>query len=163
MLHFPKLQWIWSPSPAYTARLFRRLKRNRFEPDLENARSAGQVDLANEVGVNVRAVEVLRSCPGITAKNIYKVITNYYHYVSGIVMVYYLHFGEVLEIIATDTGVAMDIIRCKECFPLSIKMFFVVIHCFCESCFWLINIASMLLGTESRRLVCGACWRKGRL
>ena len=50
------------------------LKQNRYEPDIENAKNAGEIDLADQQGVNTRAFDVLRSCPGITGKNIVNVL-----------------------------------------------------------------------------------------
>ena len=61
MLHFPKLHWVWSPSPNYTAKFFRKLKQNRFEPDVDSALKADRsLDAENSKGLNQRAVDVLR-------------------------------------------------------------------------------------------------------
>lgn len=63
---FPRLSILWSSSPFETARLFRELKANQNEPDVEFALTAGMNDTNNGSGFNEDAIKLLRLIPGIT-------------------------------------------------------------------------------------------------
>merc|ERR1712194_889109 len=68
VLHFPKLRWIWSPSQAFTASIFLKLKENRYQPDPVAAAQCGSGDPAR---TNSAALDVLRKLPGVTPRNLY--------------------------------------------------------------------------------------------
>ncbi|KAI0321403.1 hypothetical protein OF83DRAFT_1168456 [Amylostereum chailletii] len=69
-LTFPRVRIIWSSSPYATADIFNDLKSNNFEPDYKAAVAIGaEEDPEAGAGVNGSAEELLRSIPGITAKN----------------------------------------------------------------------------------------------
>jgi DNA excision repair protein ERCC-4 len=69
-LTFPRVRIIWSSSPYATAEIFNDLKLHNSEPDPSKAISVGAEDDADVgAGVNATAEELLRSLPGITAKN----------------------------------------------------------------------------------------------
>ncbi|KZV76813.1 hypothetical protein PENSPDRAFT_645911 [Peniophora sp. CONT] len=69
-LSFPRVRIIWSSSPYATADIFNDLKSNQFEPDYKAAVAIGaEEDPDAGAGVNSAAEEVLRTIPGITAKN----------------------------------------------------------------------------------------------
>ncbi|GKY98760.1 hypothetical protein MPSEU_000832300 [Mayamaea pseudoterrestris] len=79
-IHFPRLRILWSRSPHDTLKLFRKLKRNHEEPDLERALQVGRSDsieslLESKQGdgsidesdeINEAARNVLLSLPGVT-------------------------------------------------------------------------------------------------
>jgi len=84
VLHFPLLRFIWSPSQAYTADIFLKLKEGRYQPDpvaaaKVNARGLAVEDEAEEnpegqtkakmPRTNNAAMDVLRKLPGVTARN----------------------------------------------------------------------------------------------
>lgn len=70
-LSFPRLRILWSSSPYASADIFGDLKSGNVEPDLSRAISLGAEDDADAgAGVNTAAEELLRSLPGITAKNV---------------------------------------------------------------------------------------------
>ncbi|KAJ3996766.1 hypothetical protein F5050DRAFT_1757129 [Lentinula boryana] len=70
-LSFPRLRIIWSSSPYATADIFNDLKKDRAEPDPGKAVATGaEEDPEAGAGVNAAAEELLRSFPGITAKNV---------------------------------------------------------------------------------------------
>ncbi|KAJ3745631.1 hypothetical protein DFH05DRAFT_1610736, partial [Lentinula detonsa] len=70
-LSFPRLRIIWSSSPYATADIFNDLKKDRAEPDPVKAVATGaEEDPEAGAGVNAAAEELLRSFPGITAKNV---------------------------------------------------------------------------------------------
>ncbi|KIM71372.1 hypothetical protein PILCRDRAFT_830383 [Piloderma croceum F 1598] len=74
-LSFPRVRIIWSSSPFATAEIFNDLKLNNPEPDPSQAIAIGaEQDPDAGAGVNAAAEELLRSLPGITAKNIKHVI-----------------------------------------------------------------------------------------
>lgn len=76
LLHYPKLKIIWSSGPHHTSEIFAQIKRNREEPNSEQAR---QIGLQNGDDVdrfeNDTAIEMLQSIPGINYSN-YTVIIN---------------------------------------------------------------------------------------
>lgn len=78
-ISFPRLRTIWSSSPYQTVDIFRDLKENREEPDLDKAVSVGVDEAASEgtgeAGMAFAPQEVLRTLPGITTTN--------YRYVMG--------------------------------------------------------------------------------
>lgn len=78
---FPRLSILWSSSPFETARLFRELKDNQNEPDIEFAITAGMNDANSGSAFNEDALKFLRLIPGITDANslliIHKVDTLY--------------------------------------------------------------------------------------
>ncbi|KAF9030370.1 hypothetical protein BDZ89DRAFT_1159420 [Hymenopellis radicata] len=70
-LTFPRVRIIWSSSPYATAEIFKDLKLERAEPDPTKAIATGaEEDPEAGAGVNAAAEELLRSLPGITAKNV---------------------------------------------------------------------------------------------
>ncbi|KAJ7591596.1 hypothetical protein C8J56DRAFT_935948 [Mycena floridula] len=70
-LTFPRVRIIWSSSPYATAEIFNDLKADRAEPDPTKAITIGaEEDPDAGAGVNAAAEELLRSLPGITAKNV---------------------------------------------------------------------------------------------
>ncbi|XP_058116302.1 DNA repair endonuclease XPF [Anopheles ziemanni] len=82
-IHFPKLRLVWSPSPYSTAQLFEELKQGKAEPDPEVAVRLGsdetagdEQDMAADTGLllNVDVQEFLTKLPGITARNVGKIM-----------------------------------------------------------------------------------------
>ncbi|KAK0189016.1 hypothetical protein F5146DRAFT_1057602 [Armillaria mellea] len=70
-LTFPRVRIIWSSSPYATADIFKDLKMDRAEPDPAKAIAIGaEEDPDAGAGINAAAEELLRSLPGITAKNV---------------------------------------------------------------------------------------------
>lgn len=70
-LTFPRVRIIWSSSPYATADIFKDLKMDRAEPDSAKAIAIGaEEDPDAGAGINAAAEELLRSLPGITAKNV---------------------------------------------------------------------------------------------
>ncbi|KAG7444880.1 uncharacterized protein BT62DRAFT_981292 [Guyanagaster necrorhizus] len=70
-LTFPRVRIIWSSSPYATAEIFKDLKMDRAEPDPAKAIAIGaEEDPDSVAGINAAAEELLRSLPGISAKNI---------------------------------------------------------------------------------------------
>ncbi|KAJ3818096.1 hypothetical protein F5880DRAFT_1491929 [Lentinula raphanica] len=75
-LSFPRLRIIWSSSPYATTDIFNDLKKDRAEPDPVKAVATGaEEDPEAGAGVNAAAEELLRSFPGITAKNVKHVMS----------------------------------------------------------------------------------------
>ena len=84
-LHFPKLRILWSRSPHETLRLFKTLKENHDEPDIEKAIEIGSnesldallgmdqsqeaEDGEEENEINEAARDMLLRLPGITVQN----------------------------------------------------------------------------------------------
>lgn len=95
-LSFPRLRIVWSSSPYSTAEIFNDLKANHPEPDASRAVAIGADDDPEVgAGVNQAAEELLRSLPGVTAKNV--------KYVMGRV-------GSVREFCALDLPYMQDIL-----------------------------------------------------
>ncbi|KIY50070.1 hypothetical protein FISHEDRAFT_57787 [Fistulina hepatica ATCC 64428] len=70
-LTFPRVRIIWSSSPHATAEIFNDLKKNNVEPDAARAISVGaEEDPEAGAGINAAAEDLLRTLPGITAKNL---------------------------------------------------------------------------------------------
>lgn len=69
-LTFPRVRIIWSSSPFATADIFGDLKADAPEPDPARAVAIGAEDDPDAgAGVNAAAEELLRTLPGVTAKN----------------------------------------------------------------------------------------------
>lgn len=70
-LSFPRLRILWSSSPYASADMFRDLKQNNSEPDAAKAIAVGAEEDPNAgEGINQVAEELLRTLPGINAKNV---------------------------------------------------------------------------------------------
>lgn len=70
-LTFPRVRIIWSSSPYVTAEIFADLKNNIAQPDPKKAALVGAEDEGlDSTGTNAAAEDLLRSLPGITAKNV---------------------------------------------------------------------------------------------
>ena len=69
-LTFLKLRIIWSPNPNRTAEIFRDLKQDEEEPDVEVARSHG-VETQGKIDsvYNITPVDILLALPGVNANN----------------------------------------------------------------------------------------------
>ncbi|KAK3237889.1 hypothetical protein CYMTET_52064, partial [Cymbomonas tetramitiformis] len=79
-LHFPRLRIVWSRSLHDTAAIFRSLKSNQEEPQVQAAMEVGApIDgrdaAADDACTNQAAVELLRRLPGVTEKNFRAVLT----------------------------------------------------------------------------------------
>lgn len=76
LLHFPRVRIIWASSPYATVEIFQELKQANPEPDPVKAISVGAEDDAElGAGINSAAEELLRSLPGVTAKNVHYVMS----------------------------------------------------------------------------------------
>ncbi|KIJ56197.1 hypothetical protein M422DRAFT_198890 [Sphaerobolus stellatus SS14] len=102
-LTFPRVRVIWSSSPYATAQIFNDLKLNNPEPDLSTAVAVGVEDDANlGAGWNLAAEELLRTLPGMTAKNARYVMGK----VSSISELCSLKLEQVQEILGVEPGKA---------------------------------------------------------
>lgn len=67
---FPRLRIIWSSSPQATVNIFRDLKKNQLEPDVNFATEIGLEGSASEkAAMNQTLTEIVRALPGVTSKN----------------------------------------------------------------------------------------------
>lgn len=79
-IHFPKLRLVWSPSPYATAQLFGELKQGKPEPDPMQAAALGSDESTRELEsiadrMNTNIYDFLLKLPGITTRNIAKIMT----------------------------------------------------------------------------------------
>lgn len=78
IMHFPSLRLIWSPSFAFTASIFGRMKIGREQPRIDPVTrepvSAIDTTAMATSQISKRAVEFLKACPGITAANLPSVL-----------------------------------------------------------------------------------------
>lgn len=102
-LTFPRVRIIWSSSPHATAEVFNDLKLHNAEPDPAKAVAVGAEDDGDAgAGVNVPAEELLRSLPGITAKNTRYVMGK----VGSVRELCALPLAQVQEILGVEPGKA---------------------------------------------------------
>ncbi|KAF8526823.1 hypothetical protein JB92DRAFT_2870207 [Gautieria morchelliformis] len=102
-LSFPRVRIIWSSSPYATSEIFTDLKLHNPEPDPAKAAAVGAEDDADVgAGVNLAAEELLRSLPGITAKNARYVMGK----VASVRELCGLGLGQVQEILGVEPGKA---------------------------------------------------------
>lgn len=78
-LAFPRLRIIWSSSPYQTAEIFELLKKGSTEPDPVKAvqiglQQGGEQDVVGHKTFNEVPQDMLRTVPGITPKNLTKVV-----------------------------------------------------------------------------------------
>ncbi|TFY75345.1 hypothetical protein EWM64_g8667 [Hericium alpestre] len=100
-LTFPRVRIIWSSSPYATAEIFKDLKANAHEPDYKTAVGIGaEEDPEAGAGVNMAAEELLRSFPGITAKNVKYVMSR----VNSVRALCELSLAEVQDILGNEPG-----------------------------------------------------------
>ncbi|KAI5476750.1 DNA repair protein rad16 [Pseudohyphozyma bogoriensis] len=107
-ISFPRLRIIWSSSPYQTVDIFRELKENRDEPDVDKAISVGLDEASGgaaaegtgEAGLGFTAVELLRNLPGITTSNYRYVMSK----VDNIEELCQLPLDRVQELIGVEKG-----------------------------------------------------------
>ncbi|KAI0077545.1 hypothetical protein K474DRAFT_1707288 [Panus rudis PR-1116 ss-1] len=103
-LTFPRVRIIWSSSPYATAEIFKDLKALQPEPDPTKAIVIGaEEDTEAGAGINSAAEELLRSLPGITAKNVKHVMNK----VGSIRELCELDLRAVQEILGVEPGKAL--------------------------------------------------------
>lgn len=75
-LAFPRLRIIWSSSPYQTAEIFEELKKQQPEPDPMRAVQIGLEagEEAEQQTYNLAPQDMLRAVPGVTAKNVGKLV-----------------------------------------------------------------------------------------
>ncbi|KZT37318.1 hypothetical protein SISSUDRAFT_987932 [Sistotremastrum suecicum HHB10207 ss-3] len=101
VLSFPRLRIIWSSSPYASAEIFNELKLHNPEPNPSKAISIGaEEDNEAGAGINQTAEELLRTFPGITAKNVRYVMSK----VKNIRELCELDLKDVQEILGVDPG-----------------------------------------------------------
>jgi len=102
-LTFPRVRIIWSSSPYATAEIFNDLKLNNPEPDPSKAVAVGAEDNAEAgAGWNLAAEKLIRSFPGITAKNTRYVMGK----VSSVKELCALSLEQVQEVLGLEPGKA---------------------------------------------------------
>ncbi|KAL1942922.1 hypothetical protein VTO73DRAFT_4593 [Trametes versicolor] len=102
-LTFPRVRILWSSSPFATAEVFNDLKTNMAQPDPGKAVLVGaEEDSDAGAGVNAAAEELLRSLPGVTAKNVKHVMNR----VKSVAELCELSLGQVQEILGVEPGKA---------------------------------------------------------
>ncbi|KAF7794882.1 hypothetical protein EIP86_006025 [Pleurotus ostreatoroseus] len=102
-LTFPRVRIIWSSSPFATADIFKDLKTNNAEPDPHKAIAIGaEEDPEAGAGMNTAAEELLRTLPGISAKNSKHVMTR----VKSVRELCELNLPQVQDILGVEPGKA---------------------------------------------------------
>lgn len=102
-LTFPRVRIIWSSSPFATADIFNDLKLDMPEPDPSRAIAIGAEDDPDAgAGINAAAEELLRTLPGITAKNVKFVMSK----VPSVRALCELDLAQVQSILGTEPGKA---------------------------------------------------------
>ena len=102
-LTFPRLRIIWSSSPYATAEIFNDLKALQPEPDPLKAIVVGaEEDPDAGAGINTAAEELLRTLPGVTAKNVKHVMGK----VKSVKELCELELKEVQQILGVEPGKA---------------------------------------------------------
>ena len=83
-MEFPTLRILWSRSPHETLKIFKKLKRNHQEVDVDKAIEIGSNEALDDLlgakeeddnGVNDAAVKMLRQLPGVNANNARKIMS----------------------------------------------------------------------------------------
>ncbi|AAW45049.2 conserved hypothetical protein [Cryptococcus deneoformans JEC21] len=102
-LHFPRLRIIWSSSPHESVKILSDLKLNHDEPDEITATLKGSSE--GEQGVrsgveNAAAVEMLRSIPGVSGRNLKFVMSK----VESIKHLVSMSRGQLKEILGEEGG-----------------------------------------------------------
>lgn len=102
-LTFPRVRIIWSSSPFATAEIFNDIKTNNPEPDPTRAISIGaEEDPEVGAGVHHAAEELLRSLPGITAKNVKYMMSK----VGSVRQLCEMELVQVQEVLGVEPGKA---------------------------------------------------------
>ena len=103
-LSFPRLRILWSSSPFETVKIFQDLKVLQQEPDPEKAVLVGAEEERphGDTEVNSAAEDLLRTFPGITAKNVRHVMGR----VESVRALCEMSLGEVQKLIGAEPGKA---------------------------------------------------------
>ena len=102
-LTFPRVRILWSSSPYATAEIFNDLKATAAQPDPAKAVHVGAEDDSEAgAGVNAAAEELVRSLPGITAKNVKHVMNR----VRSVRELCELEMKDVQELLGVEPGKA---------------------------------------------------------
>jgi DNA excision repair protein ERCC-4 len=102
-IHFPRLRIIWSSSPYQTVQIFEELKKQQEEPDPYKAVMIGLEEGEDpETGrtFNQDPVDMLRTIPGITEKNIVRLSLQ----INSIQELANVEEGELDEMVGRDVG-----------------------------------------------------------
>ena len=106
VLNFPRLRIIWSSSPFASADIFRDLKTLQYEPDVARAMAIGAptTEGATSTGseINSAAEDLLRTFPGVTAKNVGYVMSR----VSSVRRLCELNLSEMQDVLGAEPGKA---------------------------------------------------------
>jgi DNA excision repair protein ERCC-4 len=97
---YPRLSILWSSSPFETARLFKELKSNQHEPDIEYALTAGTNGIATGTGYNEDALKILKLIPGINDANSLLIVNK----VKSLYEFSQMSQDEISEIIGKECG-----------------------------------------------------------
>jgi DNA excision repair protein ERCC-4 len=109
LVHFPKLKVIWSASSAQTAKIFKDLKKERNEPNLEKAISIGSDTATSQY--NIIPSEILKSFPGVTFQNQQTIMKN----VKNIKELSEMTLASLSKLIGNDNAkLLFDFIRKKQ-------------------------------------------------
>ena len=101
-LAFPRLKVIWSSSPYQTAEIFEELKKQQDEPDPIKAVALGleHGEDPDEQNFNQTPQDMLRAVPGVTAKNLQRLILE----TGNIIDVANLEEDEVSRLVGKEAG-----------------------------------------------------------
>jgi DNA excision repair protein ERCC-4 len=99
---FPRLKIIWSSSPYQTAEIFEELKKNQDEPDPIKAvqLGLGMIEDPNDRTFNQTPQDMLRTVPGITNKNLNRLVLE----VGNLMEVSNMSLTEMDPIIGIEAG-----------------------------------------------------------
>lgn len=101
---FPRLKIIWSSSPYQTAEIFEELKKQQDEPDplraVQIGLGAGEDPELGQQSFNQTPHDMLRSVPGVTAKNMSRLTLE----VGDLVDVSNLEEGELDTLVGREAG-----------------------------------------------------------
>lgn len=78
-IHFPRLKYIWSPSPHFSAEVFEELKKGKDEPTVKKALNITENELDpeyHEDRYDLQLKDFLLNLPGLNLSNVHKVMNN---------------------------------------------------------------------------------------
>ena len=76
-IHFPRLKYLWSPSPEFSAEMFEELKKGKEEPTVKKAQSITETELDpeyHEDRFDLQLKDFLINLPGVNLGNVHRIM-----------------------------------------------------------------------------------------
>lgn len=102
-IHFPRLKYIWSPTPEFSAEVFEELKKGKEEPTVKKAQTITENELDpeyHEDRFDLQLKDFLLNLPGVNFTNVHKVMNN----VENLVKLVSMSKDEIINLLGNEAN-----------------------------------------------------------